>query len=167
MRATCEIIADLKDNKEVPYEELKMACLVQSSLLSFFQQDTKFLLKGGIVEELVRTMYYKDENMSSLEDGIPSWYWNGIKADPYKWLSEKDLTRSEEWKKWHSIGTQILTNFGFGEGKQMEFKKKDMSTTEIRKINYENCPRKCSDCSEACESVTVRDCREHLSKIFD
>ena len=24
MRATCEIIADLKDNKEVPYEELKM-----------------------------------------------------------------------------------------------------------------------------------------------
>lgn len=33
MRSTCEIIADLKDGKEVPYEELKMACLVQSGLL--------------------------------------------------------------------------------------------------------------------------------------
>ena len=32
MRSTCEIIADLKDGKEVPYEELKMACLVQSGL---------------------------------------------------------------------------------------------------------------------------------------
>lgn len=26
MRATCEIIADIKDGKEVEYEELKMAC---------------------------------------------------------------------------------------------------------------------------------------------
>ena len=26
MRATCEIIADIKDGNEVPYEELKMAC---------------------------------------------------------------------------------------------------------------------------------------------
>lgn len=59
------------------------------------------------------------------------------------------------------------TKLRFGEGKQMEIKKKDMSTTEIRKINYENCPHKCSDCSEACESVTVRDCSEHLSKISD
>ena len=48
MRATCEIVADLKDGKEVPYEELKMACLVQSSIIFFYQQDTKNLLKGGI-----------------------------------------------------------------------------------------------------------------------
>ena len=33
MRSTCEIIADVKDGKEVPYEELKMACLVQSSII--------------------------------------------------------------------------------------------------------------------------------------
>lgn len=37
MRATCEVIADLKDGKEVPYEELKMACLVQSSIIFFYQ----------------------------------------------------------------------------------------------------------------------------------
>lgn len=44
---------------------------------------------------------------------------------------------------------------------------KDMSTTEIRKINFENCPCKCTECLEECESATVRTCREHLSKIFD
>lgn len=111
MRSTCEIIADIKDGKNVSYEELKMACLVQSSLLFFFQQDTKSLLKGGVGAELVRTMNYKDENTSSIEGGIPSWYWNGIKADPYKWLSAKDIPETEEWEKWHSITTKILDKF--------------------------------------------------------
>ena len=27
MRAACKIISDIKDGKEVPYDELKMACL--------------------------------------------------------------------------------------------------------------------------------------------
>ena len=44
MRATCEIIADLKDNKEVPYEELKMACLVQ--LFSFINRIQKHFCRG-------------------------------------------------------------------------------------------------------------------------
>ncbi len=47
MRSTCEIVADLKDGKEVPYEELKMACLVQSGIIHFFQNDTKQLLAGA------------------------------------------------------------------------------------------------------------------------
>ena len=37
MRSTCEIVADIKDGKEVTYEELKMACLVQSYLLFQYQ----------------------------------------------------------------------------------------------------------------------------------
>lgn len=49
MRATCEIVADVKDGKEVSYEELKMACIVQSSLLFFFQQDIKALIKGDFM----------------------------------------------------------------------------------------------------------------------
>ena len=48
MRSTCEIVADLKDGKEVSYEELKMACLVQSSIIFFYQKDTANLIKGGI-----------------------------------------------------------------------------------------------------------------------
>lgn len=54
MRATCEIIADIKDGKEVTYEELKMACLVQSFLLFKYQQDVKNLLNGGIASELTK-----------------------------------------------------------------------------------------------------------------
>ena len=65
MRATCEIVADLKDGKEVPYEELNMACLVQSSIIFFYQQDTKNLLKGGIAADLVEQMNYNDDKTSS------------------------------------------------------------------------------------------------------
>ena len=50
----------------------------------------------------------------------------------------------------------------------MENKKyKDMSNTEIRNIDFESCPCKCTTCLEACESVPVGACREHLSKKFD
>ena len=54
MRSTCEIIADVKDGKKVPYEELKMASLVQSFLLFKYQQDVKNLLEGGIVAEMTK-----------------------------------------------------------------------------------------------------------------
>ena len=70
MRSTCEIIADIKDGKDVPYEELKMACLVQSSLLFFFKEDTKSLLKGGVSADLVRTMNYKDKKLLPLKEGF-------------------------------------------------------------------------------------------------
>lgn len=66
MRATCEIVADLKDGKEVPYEELKMACLVQSSIIFFYQQDTKNLLKGGIAVIMKDSMV----NIGVSEDGM-------------------------------------------------------------------------------------------------
>ena len=54
MRAACEIIADIKDNKEVTYEELKLACLVLDFLLFQYKNDVKNLLKGGIAAELTR-----------------------------------------------------------------------------------------------------------------
>ncbi len=72
MRATCEIIADVKDGKEVPYEELKLACIVQSFLLFQYQNDVKNLIKGGIAAEL--TLLEKEKKL--LDDylavgGIP------------------------------------------------------------------------------------------------
>ena len=108
MRATCEIIADLKDNKDVPYEELKMACLVQSAIIFFYQHDTKSLLEGGIGANLVKSMNYKDKQTSSIEQGIPSWYWHAIKKDPYEWLSPRDIPGTDEWRKWHEIGKKLL-----------------------------------------------------------
>ena len=107
MRATCEIIADLKDGKEVTYEELKMACLVQSSIIFFYQQDTKNLLKGGIGADLVKQMNYKDEKTSSKEMGYPSWYWNAIKKDPLEYLGQRWIPGTPEWEEMHSVHMRI------------------------------------------------------------
>lgn len=108
MRPTCEIVADLKDGNDPTYEELKMACLVQSSLLFLYKQDTKSLLKGGIGADLVKSMNYKDKKTSSVKAGIPSWYWNGIKKDPYEWLSPQNIPGTKEWEALHKLGNKIL-----------------------------------------------------------
>lgn len=107
MRATCEIVADLKDGKEIPYEELKMACLVQSSIIYFYQQDTKNLLKGGISADLVVQMNYKDDKTSSKEMGYPTWYWTAIKKDPLKYLGPQWIPGTDEWKKMNGAHMKI------------------------------------------------------------
>ena len=107
MKATCEIIADLKDGKKVSYEELKMACLVQSSIIFFYQQDTKNLLKGGILADIVKQMNYKDEKTSSKELGYPSWYWTAIKKDPLEYLGPNWIPGTPEWQEMHSANMKI------------------------------------------------------------
>ena len=111
MRATCEIIADLKDGKEVMYEELKMACLVQSSIIFFYQQDTKNLLKGGISADLVEKMNYKDDKTSSKKLGYPSWYWNAIKKDPIEWLGPYNIPGTQEYDKHYKLSKTLLDKF--------------------------------------------------------
>lgn len=108
MRQTCEIIADLKDGKEVLYEELKMACLVQSTMIFFFRNNVKTLLKGGISKDLLIEMEYSDPKTSSKEMGIPSWYWKAEKSDPEKWLSPSDIPGTPEWEKMQKIHQKVL-----------------------------------------------------------
>ena len=107
MRSTCEIIADLKDGKEVPYEELKMACLVQSGLLVLFQQEVEHLLNGGLSAEMTRQMNYSDPKTSSVEMGTPSWYWKAIKADPLKWLGPNWIPGTPGWERMHNAHLKI------------------------------------------------------------
>ena len=111
MRATCEIIADLKDGMEVTYEELKIACLVQSSIIFFYQQDTKNLLKGGISADLVEKMNYKDDKTSSKELGYPSWYWNAIKKDPIEWLGASNIPGTPEYDEHHKLSKALFNKF--------------------------------------------------------
>ena len=111
VRATCEIIADLKDGKEVTYEELKMACLVQSSIIFFYQQDTKNLLKGGIAADLVEKMNYKDDKTSSKELGYPSWYWNAIKKDPIEWLGASNIPGTPEYEQHYKLSKSLFEKF--------------------------------------------------------
>lgn len=111
MRATCEIIADVKDGKEVQYEELKLACLVQSFLLFQYQNDVKNLIKGGISAELTLQGKYSDVKTSSKESGISSDYWNGIKADPVQFLGPAHIPGTPEYEKRHRISKKIYDKF--------------------------------------------------------
>lgn len=110
MRSTCEIVADLKDGKEVPYEELKMACLVQSFVIWQYQQDVKHLAKGGIAAELTMKSWYSDPQKSSAANGISSAYWNAMQSDPEKFLSPQYIPGTPEWEKFHKISTNILNH---------------------------------------------------------
>ena len=98
MRATCEIISDIKDGKEVPYDELKMACLVQSFLLFQYRNDVKKLLKGGVDADLVKQVWYSDPQKASVESGISSVYWNGMKGDPVQFLGQAHIPETPEYE---------------------------------------------------------------------
>ena len=111
MRATCEILADLKDGKEVPYEELRMALLALDGLVFLFKQDTKHLLKGGIGADMVKRMNYSDTKTSSMELGTPSWYWNAIKKDPIEWLGPKNIPGTHEYDKHYKLSKSLLDKF--------------------------------------------------------
>lgn len=111
MRATCEIIADVKDGKEVPYEELKLACIVQSFLLFQYQNDVKNLIKGGIAAELTLQGKYSDIKTSSKERGISSDYWNGIKADPVKYLGPAHIPGTPEYEKRYAVSRKLYEKF--------------------------------------------------------
>ena len=111
MRATCEILADLKDGKEVQYEELRMACLALDGLVFLFKQDTKHLLKGGISADMVKRMNYSDEKTSSIELGIPSWYWKGIKKDPTEWLGKSNIPGTTEYEEHYKLSKALLDKF--------------------------------------------------------
>lgn len=107
MRATCEIIADLKDGKAVEYEELKMACLVMDSVVFFFKKDVAALLKGGFSADLKIQMEYSDPKTSSKEYGVPSWYWKAIKKDPVEWLGADNIPGTPEYEQRYKISKAI------------------------------------------------------------
>lgn len=111
MRATCEIIADVKDGKKVPYEELKMACLVQSFLLFKYQEDVKNLLQGGIAADLTKQEWYSDPKTSSAQRGISSAYWKGIKADPEQFLGPAHIPGTPEYEKRYRVSKKLFEKF--------------------------------------------------------
>ena len=108
MRATCEIISDIKDGKEVPYDELKMACLVQSFLLFQYRNDVKKLLKGGIDADLVKQAWYSDPQKASVESGISSVYWNGMKGDPVQFLGQAHIPGTPVYEQRNKMSKAVL-----------------------------------------------------------
>lgn len=43
----------------------------------------------------------------------------------------------------------------------------EMDNSEIRKISYEECPLKCTDCEALCDEMSVGQCRKNLSQAFN
>lgn len=117
MRATCEIIADIKDGKEVTYEELKMACLVQSFLLFQYRNDVKNLLKGGIVADMTKHAWYSDPKKSSVETGVSSVYWNGMKADPAQFLGAENVPGTPEYERHYRVSKAVFNKVMKDKGK--------------------------------------------------
>lgn len=117
MRTTGEIIADLKDGKEATYEELKLACLVQSFIIHEYQADVKNLFKGGIPAELVKVNHYANPEKSSIEGGLSSVYWSGMKSDPEKFLGPRWIPGTPEWRAGHAACQKIYDNFMRGSRK--------------------------------------------------
>ena len=111
MRSTCEIVADIKDGKEVTYEELKMACLVQSYLLFQYQNDVKHLLKGGIEADMTKQSWYSERKNSSAKSGISSVCWKGIRADPIQFLGSAHIPGTPEYEKRYRISKKIFEKF--------------------------------------------------------
>lgn len=107
MRQTCEIIAELKDGKEVDYEELKLACLVQSYIIFQYQHDVTNLLQGGFGAELTKRMNYSDKETSSVEAGISSTYWKAMKKPPADFLGPSHIPGTEEWEQMHTVHKKI------------------------------------------------------------
>ena len=114
MRATCEIIADIKDGKEVLYEELKMACLVQSFLLFQYRNDVKNLLKGGVAADMTKQGWYSDPKTSSVNTGVSSVYWNGMKGDPVQFLGPTHIPGTPEYEQRYKVGEAVLNKVAKG-----------------------------------------------------
>lgn len=108
MRATCEIIADIKDGKEVTYEELKMACLVQSFIIFQYKNNVKSLLKGGIAAELTKKSWYSDPKTSSVELGESSIYWNGMRSDPIQFLGPFNIPGTPEYEQHYKLSKAVF-----------------------------------------------------------
>lgn len=104
MRTTAEILADLEENGRPEYEELRMACLVQESLLYFIHNDVRRLLKGGSAAEITR-LEYPDAHAKL---GISKREWTAMRMDPCKYLGPDHIPGTPEWSVFHSLSKKIL-----------------------------------------------------------
>lgn len=104
MRSTNEILIDVKDNKEVSKEELRMALLVLDAINFFNHNHLKRLLKGGLGAEVTKKEFpdaYADLGVSRFE-------FEGLKKDPYEFLGPNHTPGTEEWKAIHRAATSVL-----------------------------------------------------------
>lgn len=104
MRSTNDILIDVKDNKDVSKEELKMALLVLDSINFFNHNHLKRLLKGGLGAELTK----KEFPDACADLGISKLEFEGLKKDPYEFLGPDHIPGTKEWEVIHKAATNLF-----------------------------------------------------------
>ena len=104
MRSTNDILIDVKDNKDVSKEELKMALLVLDSINFFNHNHLKRLLKGGLGAELTK----KEFPDACADLGISKLEFEGLKKDPYEFLGSDHVPGTKEWEVIHKAATNVF-----------------------------------------------------------
>lgn len=59
---------------------------------------------------MVKRTNYSDTETSSMELGMPSWYWNAIKKDPVEWLGLNNIPETSEYDKHYKTSKFLGTN---------------------------------------------------------
>lgn len=96
MRILEEIISDLKDGKQVDYEEARLGCLVFSDLLFLAEGDVIHALSNNkLVRHIVQNEYDNGSGRSSMRHVI------ALKKTPEDWLKNypSDNTDQEQSKE--------------------------------------------------------------------
>lgn len=104
MRTTGEILVDIEENGRPDYEELRLLCLVQKSLLFFAHGDIKRLIKGGIAAELTKRDYPGEH----AELGVSVQEWQAMKMPPDEYLTPRHIPGTSEWEEGHKISKKIF-----------------------------------------------------------
>lgn len=68
----------------------------------------KNLLKGGIAADLTKKSWYSDPETSSIEMGISSAYWRGIKSDPIQFLGAAYIPGTPEYEQRYVVSKAVL-----------------------------------------------------------
>lgn len=104
MRTTGEILVDLEENGRPDYEELRLLCLVQKSLLFFAHGDIKRLIKGGIWAALTKRDYPGEH----AELGVSVQEWQAMKMPPDEYLTPRHIPGTPEWEDAYKISKKIF-----------------------------------------------------------
>ncbi len=107
MRCTAEILSDVKDNVEVPYEELRLALLVMDAINFLNHGRFKNLLKGGQSAELEKFNFPG----AHAELGISKHEYNAMHMDPVEYLGQEHIPGTEAYARIHDLALKLFNKF--------------------------------------------------------
>ena len=106
MRSTNQIIADVKDNMEVTYEELRLALLVMDGINFLNHGRFKRLLKGGYEADIERGNFPG----ACFDLGVSKHEYDAMNMDPKEYLGPEHIPGTPEYQRIHELATKLFNN---------------------------------------------------------